>query len=32
MIFMEMIDVHSESRTKHLNAFCGQNEELLMLK
>jgi hypothetical protein len=32
MLFREIIVVYSEKYSKHINAICGQNSELLMLK
>jgi hypothetical protein len=32
MLFREIIAVYSEDHTKHVNALCGQNVELLNVK
>ena len=32
MLYREIIAVCSESHTKHVNALCGQNVELLNVK
>jgi hypothetical protein len=31
-LFKEIIAVHSENHTKHINTLCGQNAELLIIK
>jgi hypothetical protein len=32
MLFREIITVYSENHMKHINKFCGQNTELLIVK